>query len=84
MAESKEGIVIGTRTRLAIQVRPGTAVRSSNHAKVMARGSPMAREPRVNNNVFKSSGKVAGLLKPEHNSPGSLQWFQRVVYPRCF
>ena len=63
MAESNDGIVIGTRMRLAIQVRPGTAVRSSNHAKMIASGSPMAREPRVNNNVFKSSGKVAGLLK---------------------
>jgi hypothetical protein len=54
--------VIGTRMRLAIQVRPGTAVRSSSQAKIIASGSPMAREPRVNKKVFKSSGKVAGLL----------------------
>src|SRR5262249_50678914 len=30
MAESNDGIVIGTRMRLAIQARPGTAVRSSS------------------------------------------------------
>ena len=62
IAESSEGIVIGTRINAAIQLRPGIAVRSHNQANKIARGRPTAKDPTVNSIVFRKIGSVAGLV----------------------
>src|SRR5215468_4196513 len=62
IADNSEGMVIGTRIRLAIHARAGIAVRSNNHARRIAAGNPTANDPTVKTKVSKKMGKVAGLV----------------------
>ena len=63
IADSSDGMVIGTRIKLPIQARAGIAVRSTSQARRIASGNPMASEPAVKRIVLKKIGKVAGLVK---------------------
>ena len=63
MAESKDGIVIGTRIALPIHALPGIAVRSTNQANRIAAGKPTINEPAVNKRVSKKIGTIDGLVK---------------------
>ena len=55
---SSDGTVIGTRIKLPIHARAGMAVRSTNQARRIANGSPIASEPAVKSSVLRKSAAL--------------------------